>query len=93
MDGLLGIGSAGGNSDKEGEALASRLQALRREREKRAPKKVTLSQRTPAAAASEVDTSTTGSFNHASPQGATPPARNVGSKRKNRRKKGKRGKR
>lgn len=93
VDGLLGIGSAGGNSDKEGEALASRLQALRREREKRAPKKVTLSQRTPAVAASEVDTSNTGSFNHASPQGATPPARNVGSKRKNRRKKGKRGKR
>lgn len=91
VDGLLGIGSAGGNSDKEGEALASRLQTLRREREKRVPEIVTLNKRTLVTASA--DNKSNGSFNHVSPQGATPPARNVGSKKRNRRKKGKRGKR
>ena len=85
MDGLLGIGSAGGQSSgAEGAQLASRLETLRKERAKRTPV-ISKQKSTPEAMAP-------GKFNHAAPQGAAP-ARNVGNKRKNRRKKGKKGKR
>lgn len=93
MDGLLGIGSAGGNSStEEGKMLASRLETLRLERAKRTP--VQVNKRTPVAAGSSAGggDDDAGNFNHISPQGAAAP-RNVGNKRSNRRKKGKKGKR
>ena len=94
VDGLLGIGSAGGKSSTtEGANLKSRLETLRRERAKRAPV-ISKQKRTPVAAAGAGgDNSTTsiGNFNHVTPQGA--PTRNTSSKRRNRRKKGKKGKR
>lgn len=85
MDGLLGIGSAGGQSSgTDGAALASRLETLRKER----------AQRTPLVSKQKVDVGkeamAPGRFNHTSPQGAAPT--NKG-KRSNRRKKGKKGKR
>jgi len=85
VDGLLGIGSAGGQSSgAEGAQLASRLEAMRKERAKRTPVR---SQQKSAPEAKDART-----FNHVSPQGAAP-TRNVGNKRRNRRKKGKKGKR
>jgi hypothetical protein len=93
VDGLLGIGSAGGNSStEEGKMLASRLETLRLERAKRTP--VQVNKRTPVAAGSSAGggDDDAGNFNHISPQGAAAP-RNVGNKRSNRRKKGKKGKR
>ena len=85
VDGLLGIGSAGGNSNSqsEGAALASRLEALRKERAKRTPV-VSVQQST-------VETMPKKTFNHVAPQGARPTSGN--NKRRNRRKKGKKGKR
>jgi len=85
VDGLLGIGSAGGQaSGADGAELASRLEALRKERAKRTP--VASMQKAPPEEAKPR------TFNHAAPQGAAP-VRNAGSKRRNRRKKGKKGKR
>ena len=85
MDGLLGIGSAGGQSSgADGAELASRLVALRSERAKRTP--VVSKQATTAAASNERKPRT---FDHVAPQGA----KTAGSKRRNRRKKGKKGKR
>jgi len=90
VDGLLGIGSAGGQSSREAEGaqLASRLKALRKERANRTP---IVSQKRSKAPSSDAQDEPTKTFNHAAPQGAAP-ARNVGSKRKNRRKKSKKGK-
>eukprot|EP00536_Pseudo-nitzschia_multiseries_P015910 jgi/Psemu1/320938/estExt_fgenesh1_pm.C_9800002 len=88
VDGLLGIGSAGGKSSgDEGAALASRLEALRKERAKRTPV-VSKQQSTPTSGVEKV--MAPGTFNHLTPQGAAP--RRTG-KRSNRRKKGKKGKR
>merc|ERR1712194_525391 len=85
VDGLLGIGSAGGQSSgADGAELASRLVALRSERAKRTP--VVSKQATAAAAASKETKPRT--FDHVAPQGA----KMAGSKRRNRRKKGKKGK-
>jgi len=83
VDGLLGIGSAGGQASgaADGAELASRLAALREERAKRTP---IVSKQTAAPEEKERRT-----FDHVAPQGA----RNVGSKRRNRRKKGKKAKR
>mmetsp|Transcript_7923 Transcript_7923/g.17025 ORF Transcript_7923/g.17025 Transcript_7923/m.17025 type:complete len:557 (-) Transcript_7923:513-2183(-) len=87
VDGLLGIGSAGGKaSGTEGAELASRLEALRKERAKRTP--VTVKQ-TSASVGGEKEATAPGTFNHVSPQGAAPKRT---SKRGNRRKKGKKGK-
>jgi hypothetical protein len=93
VDGLLGIGSAGGKSStEEGKVLASRLETLRLERAKRTP--VQVNKRAPIAAGGSAGggDDDTGTFNHISPQGASAP-KNAGSKRSNRRKKGKKGKR
>eukprot|EP00533_Pseudo-nitzschia_delicatissima_P000068 CAMPEP_0116108428 /NCGR_PEP_ID=MMETSP0327-20121206/16780_1 /TAXON_ID=44447 /ORGANISM="Pseudo-nitzschia delicatissima, Strain B596" /LENGTH=517 /DNA_ID=CAMNT_0003601339 /DNA_START=13 /DNA_END=1566 /DNA_ORIENTATION=+ len=78
VDGLLGIGSAGGQaSGTDGAELASRLEALRKERAKRTPvASVT------KAAPEEAKPRT---FNHVAPQGTR------ASKRSNRRKKAKKG--
>ncbi|VEU33380.1 unnamed protein product [Pseudo-nitzschia multistriata] len=84
VDGLLGIGSAGGKaSGTEGAELASRLEALRKERAKRTP--VVSKQ-----VSENKEAITPRTFNHVSPQGAAPPKRT--SKRSNRRKKAKKGK-
>eukprot|EP00534_Pseudo-nitzschia_fraudulenta_P006311 CAMPEP_0201194846 /NCGR_PEP_ID=MMETSP0851-20130426/149728_1 /ASSEMBLY_ACC=CAM_ASM_000631 /TAXON_ID=183588 /ORGANISM="Pseudo-nitzschia fraudulenta, Strain WWA7" /LENGTH=548 /DNA_ID=CAMNT_0047481567 /DNA_START=164 /DNA_END=1810 /DNA_ORIENTATION=+ len=87
VDGLLGIGSAGGQSSgSDGAQLASRLEVLRKERAKRMPV-VSMQANAPAAEPKEERT-----FNHISPQGAAP-MRAAGNKRRNRRKKAKKGKR
>jgi len=85
VDGLLGIGSAGGQSSREAEGaqLASRLEALRKERAKRTP----IASQNSKAQSSEAQDEPARTFNHAAPQGAA-----VGSKRRNRRKKSKKGK-
>ena len=83
VDGLLGIGSAGGQSSgADGAQLASRLSALRKERAERAP---LISRASLSAAPAETEPRT---FDHVSPQGAAPAkARNNAAKRKKRKKK------
>jgi len=94
VDGLLGIGSAGGKSSaEEGEQLASRLETMRRERAKRTPDIAKVNKSEPVGASSMRGGDDVGTFNHVSPQGSAPPTRNVGKKRKNRKKKGKKSKR
>jgi len=94
VDGLLGIGSAGGkSSSEEGEKLASRLESMRRERAKRTPDIAKVDKRSPVGAGSMRGGDDVGTFNHVSPQSSVPPTRNVGNKKKKRRKKGKKGKR
>ena len=97
VDGLLGIGAAGGKSSgAEGTQLASRLEAMRKERAKRTPvKSSSSSQQAPSVEAGNGNKDTgKGKFNHVSPQGAAP-TRNGGNaaKRKKRRKKKQKGKR
>jgi hypothetical protein len=93
VDGLLGIGSAGGKSStEEGKVLASRLETLRRDRAKRTPVQVNKSTPVAAGGSAGGGDDDTGTFNHISPQGAAAP-KNAGSKRSNRRKKGKKSKR
>lgn len=84
VDGLLGIGSAGGQSSGvDGAQLASRLENLRKERANRAPVKTKAVE---VAQDNEVRT-----FDHVSPQGAAP-KNNAASKKKKKKKK-KKGKR
>ena len=79
VDGLLGIGAAGGkSSSSEGAMLASRLETLRKERAERAPV-IKQKEQEPVGA---------GAPSMASSRGRSTPSRN-NSKRKNRRKKGK----
>jgi len=79
VDGLLGIGAAGGKSStSEGAMLASRLETLRKERASRAPEIKKKKEPVAAGRREEAMPSDIGR------------KRNVGSKRKNRRKKGKR---
>mmetsp|Transcript_10359 Transcript_10359/g.30292 ORF Transcript_10359/g.30292 Transcript_10359/m.30292 type:complete len:547 (+) Transcript_10359:172-1812(+) len=88
VDGLLGIGSAGGKSSAaEGAALASRLESLRKERAKRTP---VVSKQQAVTVNGGKEVMAPGTFNHVSPQGAAPGRT---SKRGNRRKKRKKGKR
>lgn len=87
MDGLLGIGAAGGkssSSSSEGAMLASRLETLRKERAERSPS-TAQKKNSPVATASVVG-------DRPGPVPGVRPLskRNVGSKRANRRKKAKR---
>jgi len=89
VDGLLGIGSAGGQSSgADGAQLASRLSALRKERADRAPL-VSRASSSAAAAASKAQPNT---FNHVAPQGAAPTKKrdNAAKRKKRKKKKGKR---
>lgn len=84
VDGLLGIGAPGGKSPtstSEGAVLASRLEVLRKERAARAPE-VKKKAKEPVIAGANRETTVD--------RNASPRRTNGGSKRSNRKKKGKR---